>query len=150
MSNKLTWKYSKGMVTDQEISKVENQLKIKFPKDYIEVVESNDGAYPSLHAFSMNSQEEMLNNLLSFSEAPYINILTTFENMSDRLVDGIIPFGEDAGGNLICFDYRSSEVPTVVFWDHEIAGGGELEKAITSICNNFTEFLNMLHEFVEE
>lgn len=146
MSNKLTWKYSKGTVTDQEIIQVENQLKIKFPQDYIKVVSKNDGAYPSLHAFCVNSHEEMLNNLLSFGEDPYINILTALENVSDRLINRVIPFGEDAGGNLICFDYRTSEVPTIVFWDHEIAGGGELERAITFVCDNFTEFLNMLHE----
>ncbi|MGC6769363.1 SMI1/KNR4 family protein [Enterococcus sp. LJL51] len=59
-------------------------------------------------------------------------------DVSDRLVPGILPFGRDPGGNMICFDYRSGDNQIVVFGDYEVAGGGELERAISPICNTFT------------
>lgn len=150
MSSKITWDFSKGKLSTQEINQVEHQLKIKFPKDYLEIVINNDGGYPSPNDFLLNNRLEMINNLISFKISDSSNILGTMEAVSDRLIEGIIPFGDDPGGNLICFDYRSSDNPTVVFWDHEIAGGGELEKAISFICDNFTDFLDMLYEAPEE
>jgi len=50
----------------------------------------------------------------------------------------IIPFAEDTGGDLFCFDYRkSAETPSVVFWS---AGTG-----IIAIAPDFTTFLDALH-----
>lgn len=150
MDNKVTWDFSKGTLTTQEINYVENQLEVKFPQDYIEVVSKHNGGFPEPDTFTMNTWEEMMNNLINLKADADHNIFKMIDAVSDRLVSGLIPFGRDAGGNLICFDYRTSEMPTIVFWDHEIAGGGELEKAVTFICDNFTEFLNMLHESIDD
>ncbi|MFD2388047.1 SMI1/KNR4 family protein [Enterococcus rivorum] len=116
----------------------------------MEVVSKYNGGFPEPDTFVINSREEMINNLINLKADINYNIFQIVEAVSDRLVSGIIPFGRDAGGNLICFDYRSSQNPTIVFWDHEIAGGGDLEEAITPICETFTDFLNMLHEASEE
>lgn len=150
MDNNIIWKYVNEQLTNQEISQVEDQLNIKFPKDYLEVVINNDGGYPSPNDFILNHSLETFNNLISFKTTDSSNIIETIEAVSDRLIEGVIPFGEDPGGNLICFDYRNNTMPTVVFWDHEIAGGGSLDKAISFVCENFTEFMDMLHEAPEE
>lgn len=150
MKNKIIWEFSEGKLTNQEVEKVETELKIKFPKDYIEVVLENDGGFPDPNVFFMNSNEESFNNLINLKADAEYNIFKTMDMVRDRLVDGIVPFGDDPGGNLICFDYRTNEVPTIVFWDHEIAGGGDLEKAITFVCNSFTDLLNMLHEPLDD
>lgn len=58
----------------------------------------------------------------------------------------LIPFGENGGGDYICFDYRkdpNSDNPPVVFWYHDVA---EQEDRTSFIANNFEEFINMLHE----
>ncbi|WP_338390700.1 SMI1/KNR4 family protein [Bacillus atrophaeus] len=66
--------------------------------------------------------------------------------MGHRLVDKIIPFATDAGGNLFCFDYRmSSQEPVIVFWDHEIAYEDK-ESSISYVCDSFTELINKLYE----
>ncbi|PGZ06488.1 1,3-beta-glucan synthase regulator, partial [Bacillus cereus] len=73
------------------------------------------------------------------------------------------PFAFDPAGNLICFDYKNhKEDPIVVFWEHE--GAWEKEALMASegikeeeaeerarenvfyIANDFTEFLNKLHD----
>lgn len=66
----------------------------------------------------------------------------------NRLIEKVIPFAEDLFGNMICFDYRSNSQPLIVFWEHEKAFSDK-ESAITHICNNFAELLNMLYETQE-
>lgn len=146
MNNKVIWNFSKGRLTTQEIGYVEDKLGIKFPLDYVEVVSTYNGGFPEPDTFIVDSREEMINNLINLKVAADYNIFQMIEAVSDRLDVGLVLFGRDAGGNLICFDYRSGNDPTIVFWDHEIAGNGERDKAISFICNTFTEFLNKLHE----
>lgn len=66
----------------------------------------------------------------------------------NRLIEKVIPFAEDLFGNMICFDYRNNSQPLIVFWEHEKAFSDK-ESAITHICNNFAELLNMLYETQE-
>lgn len=83
MSNEIIWEFSKGGLT----------------------------AYPEPNVFDLNSSEEEFNNLINLDNTTENNIFQILEAVSDRLVDGAIPFGRDSGGNLICFDYRTNEVP---------------------------------------
>ncbi|MDL5142231.1 T7SS effector LXG polymorphic toxin [Bacillus atrophaeus] len=63
-----------------------------------------------------------------------------------RILPGIVPFACDPFGNEICFDYRlNKENPSVVFWDHEIAYE-DPDKALSHICDSFTELVNKLYE----
>ncbi|MPQ45127.1 SMI1/KNR4 family protein [Clostridium tarantellae] len=56
-----------------------------------------------------------------------------------------MPIAEDPFGNLICFDYRTTNKPTIVFLDHEKAFNNK-NLALCKICNSFNELLAMLHE----
>jgi hypothetical protein len=38
--------------------------------------------------------------------------------MAEGFPAGLIPIGEDGGGNYIALDYRAGESPSVVFWHH--------------------------------
>ena len=62
-----------------------------------------------------------------------------------RFEDGLIPFGENGGGDMICFDYRNDKTtdnPPIVIWNHDMG----LKHRVVFIANNFDEFINMLHE----
>ena len=62
-----------------------------------------------------------------------------------RFEDGLIPFGENGGGDYICFDYRNDKTtdnPPIVIWNHDMG----LKHRVVFIANNFEEFINMLHE----
>ncbi len=144
------WNWSKNNLTTDDVKKVEQILGETFPKDFVQCVLKNNGAYPELPNFIVNGQLEMLNNLLSLNLSDEGNILRMFELIQDRLPNKVIPFGRDAGGNMICFDYRKDKNnPTVVFWNHEVASQ-DVEKSIKFISNTFEEFLSMLHEADEE
>ena len=143
MNDKLRWICEKDKIEMDALLKVEEALRIRFPKDYIEFIITHDGAYPIPNIFEINGNEEVFNNLLSFDEESCINIVDTYNDVQDRLIEKIIPFAEDPFGNLICFDYRNKTHPTIVFWDHEKAFSNK-ENAISYICNTFSELLDML------
>lgn len=144
----MKWICENDNIELETISKVEKKLCIKFPKDYIKIVMKNDGGYPKPNRFNLNGNEEVFNNLLSFDEEDCSNIIDTYNDVRDRLIEKIIPFGEDSFGNLICFDYRNNDQPTVVFWEHEKAFNDK-QSATTYLCDSFTDLLLMLHNSQE-
>ena len=148
MNDKLRWICENDEIELEAISKVEDTLGIKFPKDYIEIIIKNDGAYPKPNRFEANGSEEVFNNLLSFDEEDCSNIIDTYNDVKDRLIEKIIPFAEDPFGNLICFDYRDNNQPTIIFWEHEKALNNK-DLAVSYLCGSFSELLSMLYEAKE-
>ncbi|MGG4109235.1 SMI1/KNR4 family protein [Bacillus subtilis] len=134
--------------TNSQIEEVEEKLKIKFPTDYKEFIKDHNGCSPiDKKVVLFQDSRESINNLLSMGDPTRpIDLLSTIDNVKDRLVDKIIPFATDAGGNLFCFDYRmSAQEPVIVFWDHEIAYEDK-ESSISYVCDSFTELINKLYE----
>ncbi|MGE0911922.1 SMI1/KNR4 family protein [Bacillus atrophaeus] len=134
--------------TNSQIKELEEKLKIKFPTDYKEFIKDHNGCSPiDKKVVLLQDSRESINNLLSIGDPTRpIDLLSTIDNVKDRLVDKIIPFATDAGGNLFCFDYRmSSQEPVIVFWDHEIAYEDK-ESSISYVCDSFTELINKLYE----
>ncbi|UGW84616.1 SMI1/KNR4 family protein [Bacillus velezensis] len=132
--------------TNSQIEEVEEKLKIKFPTDYKDFIKDHNGCSPiDKKVVLFQNSRESINNLLSIGDPTRpIDLLSTIDNVKDRLVDKIIPFATDAGGNLFCFDYRmSSQEPAIVFWDHEIAYEDK-ESSISYVCDSFTELMNKL------
>ena len=145
MNSKLRWICENDDVELPIILNVEMIFEVKFPKDFVKVMMKNDGAYPKPNRFNLNGNEEIFNNLLSFSEEDSSNMIDTYNDVKDRLVEKVIPFAEDPFGNLICFDYRTSNQPTIVFWEHEKAFNDK-ESAMSYLCESFTDLLLMLYE----
>ena len=148
MTKNLRWICENESVETTTISKVEDIFGIEFPRDYVECIIKNNGGYPKPNRFNLNGNEEVFNNFLSFDEEDSSNIINAYNDVKDRLIEKVIPFAEDPFGNLLCFDYRNNEQPTIVFWEHEKAFNNK-ENAISFICNTFSQLLNMLHESKE-
>jgi len=145
MSNNIIWISENDIVNESIIENTESILGIKFPNDYIEVIIKNNGGYPRPNSFNLNGNEEVFNYLLSFDEEDCSNIINTYNDTKDRLIEKIIPFAEDPFGNMICFDYRNNNQPVVVFWEHETAFNDK-EEAIKYICGTFSDLMSILHE----
>ncbi|MBW9154791.1 SMI1/KNR4 family protein [Clostridium estertheticum] len=148
MSNNVSWICENDSVEIIAISKGGDMFGIEFPRDYVECIMKNDGGYPRPNRFNLNGNEEVFNNLLSFDEEDSSNIMEAYNDVKDRLIRKVIPFAEDPFGNLICFDYRDSEQPIIVFWEHEKAFNDK-ESAMSYLCDSFTDLLSMLHESQE-
>jgi hypothetical protein len=81
--------------------------------------------------------------LLSLDRDDPSSMLATALALAGELPQKVVPFGEDAGGDYSCFDYRSSDSnPTVVYWHHERAG----DDSISPLAPSFTHLLEMLRD----
>ncbi|MFF2484323.1 SMI1/KNR4 family protein [Paenibacillus sp. NPDC058071] len=136
------WIYAEEPVDDATIVSVEQLFKVTFPQDYKDCIKKYNGSYPVPDIFDYdNGGQGVFNDLISFTNSD-MNITMFKYFAEDSFTKGIIPFGRDPFGNLICFDYRhTKEAPLIVFYDHEEEG----EAAITQICETFSELLNRLY-----
>jgi len=150
MIGNLEWVNCKSMVDKESVQKIELELGVQFPADYLEIASQCDGGRPAQNAFTVQDPElgpvgTSLEALLSLDLRSSSNLLTVYSWLKDQLPAYIIPFGEDGGSDYVCFDYRSKVykkgiTPKVVYWAHEI----ESQESIIPLSENFAQFLQML------
>ncbi len=142
----MNWTGSLQPVSKQEVEAIEWVLGVKLPDDYLECAMVNHGGRPSLKCLDFAKRKDnVFQSLLPLTEqSKRMGVVQMISSVTDRLPGQVIPFGNDPGGNLYCFDYRRSPSPRVVYWDHELAVGNPPE-AIVPVAESFTELLGMLH-----
>ncbi|MGG1639101.1 SMI1/KNR4 family protein [Paenibacillus sp. NRS-1760] len=144
--NEVKWILTKKELSSEEILTVEKKLDISFPSDFVECAKLNNGGQPVPDTFDLQGRRgAVFNALLSLNIDESRNILSVYENIKTRLPRNIYPFADDPFGNYLCFDYRDSTSPVVVFWDHEHADNGQAA-ALSYVCNSFSQLLNKLYE----
>lgn len=141
----------------EEVRYVEEEFKIKFPKEYVECILVNDGVTPE------QSSVDFGNNTRTFGLLKCSRIIEVFKSIKDTLPNEgnkIIPMGEDPAGNKYCFDFRKNfNEPSIVFWYHEQAYSEEdfpnwelrgidiekkKEEVLHYVCGSFNELLEKL------
>ncbi|MFD1408844.1 SMI1/KNR4 family protein [Kroppenstedtia eburnea] len=140
---RITWEGSEDTVDDDVIEEIEKKLGIKFPLDYIDVVKQYHGATPDPSKFDYGDERRSgyFDRLLSFNPEEYESVqrLSLDFVKDEDTPANIIPFGMDAAGNLLCFDYKTSNsAPSVVYWLHE-------ENKLAPISESFTHLLDRLY-----
>ncbi|WP_332651328.1 SMI1/KNR4 family protein [Lysinibacillus sp. 54212] len=163
MRNDLTWPVPDGTVSAEYIIGVGKQMGYIFPSDYVECAVHNNGSAVLPYNFEVNETTRVFGTLLSYDEDSSENIVKVYRDYVSSLPKGLVPFGFDPAGNLICFDYKDNDDnPIVVFWEHENAWEkGKLiqEEGLTEeqaeerarenvfyVAATFTEFLDKLHD----
>lgn len=130
---------------DHQLCGAETLLGITFPDAYRTLVREFGGAYgdvdfdvefpsPGFETCSMG----LLLSLDPCSRDSIWSRMIVWEEY--ELSPKVIPFGEDGGGNYICFDYREANEPKIVFYFHELAG----DDGIMVACSSFERFLENL------
>jgi hypothetical protein len=158
MKNEIIWENGNS-ISQNDIEKVEFELEVQFPYTFRELILENNYSQPSLYLFNTKkSTGNVIGRLLGFKESDKRYILDVINTLSDALQANLIPFALDPGGNYICFDYRESKMPSIIFWNHEqsfkfvenrisIPSDENFElHEIEFISNSFDEFLDILYE----
>jgi hypothetical protein len=148
-----------GEISVEVMRELEKTQNVILPKAYVDFISKHNGVRLEVNSFeyydpnigNKNSDSIAFNpaekiqksiDLLQYDEEPDLDIKYRFE-------DGLIPFGDNGGGDLICFDYRkdrTTDNPPIVIWNHDMG----FEHRVIFIANNFEEFINMLHELKEK
>lgn len=146
----------------QVLQEVSDKLEVIFNKKYLDFVMKHNGASIIIRCFHFynNSIQKVSADSVAFLDVSQIvddieSLLrqtTEDENDPDLFKfyhyfdRWLIPFGENGGGDFICFDYRENhktDNPPIIFWSHDAANP---DGRISFIANNFEEFINMLYE----
>ncbi|MBC1552142.1 SMI1/KNR4 family protein [Listeria booriae] len=161
---KVEWQFADEAVSLAGIIAIQEYLGIKFPNDYVECVQINNGASLEPELFELETgAEKVFGTLLSFDKDSDEFILDVFDDYKATLPADVIPFAFDPAGNLICFDYNNNGIsPTVVYWNHENAEAKETlmneagltaeqvedlaREHLTGIATTFTAFLEKIHD----
>jgi len=141
----LGFERSEESVSDNVIDGAETLLGVRFPDAYRAMIREYSGAFGDVE-FRVDRPSPgfdycsvgLLHSLNPCSRNSIYSVMASWpeHDLSDR----IIPFGDDGGGNYVCFDYRQSDVPKIVFYFHELSG----EDGIMKVCDTFGEFLDRL------
>ena len=141
-----------GFGNPQYIKKLEKDNGVKLPPNYVAFILRHNGADINVEAFEYDNPYYPLDNegAIFFSEIQ--DIQCTIDDLLAINIDDpgyfykeLIPFGDNGGGDYICFDYRecNTDNPPVIIWFHDILDNSE---RIVFVANNFEEFVDKLHE----
>lgn len=125
-----------------DIDFVERRIDINLPEEYVELIKEHNGGYVKNKEFVYRNANNEI-ELGSMYMLNLFDILKEYINPPEFFPKRLVPFAEDGGGNLTCFDYRETKInPSIVFWVHDDPEGNDVH----FVANNFEEFINMLHE----
>lgn len=145
--------------SEKDIAKFEKYAKITLPQKYKELLIKNKAECPEDDlCFMVSDEERVLDSFLSYfrdedDDVDDIEMYFEYKTIKHELKDKfglfnkfkLIPFANDPGGNVICFDYSNkSDVPSVVFYDTEKAyEDGNYHGEF--VAGSFEEFLNIVY-----
>lgn len=131
-------------VQDCILDQLETALNVSLPPDYRECVRICHGGRPVRNKFSfvdpdIGMMESCIGVLLSLSEGDDEGLLPTFKRLTVYLPSGAVPIADDGGGDFVCLDFTTSDIPTVGYWPHG-------EDRLIPLAPSYSEFLDLLHE----
>ena len=126
---------------DAAVREAERALRVRLPPEFLAIARTRQGSRPAPGAVTLpDGSVTAVKNLLHFEEEPGIrNIVHRRFPVMSVLAKGIIPFAEDIGDDLFCFNYRKDPYhPSVVFWS--------VDTGSVHLADDFDAFVAMLHD----
>jgi len=150
----ITWTDRKPEATEEMIAAVERELGIRYPDDFRKMAPTIHGAEPSSSSFAYQNRfigrvGTSFSVVLSFNPSSSYYVLDSGRPHTREgiLPPGVVPFGEDGGGDLMAFDFRKDpDHPPVVYVAITEADDEGGDGHVYPLAPSFTEFLSMLRE----
>ncbi|WGE49731.1 SMI1/KNR4 family protein [Actinobacillus equuli] len=150
-----------GDVSQEIISKFENEFYIKLPKLYKDLIMKHNSPWCEQDCFEYYG----LNNEITVSSFSFKGFETelsssSLENIFAQYIyddpvygyEHVYSFGSSADGNFICFDYRgdpTGDEPKICIVIHDEYDEETGKHLLFPVADNFEEFLNGLKTFDE-
>jgi cell wall assembly regulator SMI1 len=120
-------------ISQEQISQCEQEIGIKFPKDYYEFLLDYNGAEPSPNIFDLKGGDSAgVNQFIPISE------IARSREKTEGFPKNMLPIAWASCGNYVYLNPLSGGI---YFWDHEI------QDADYKVADNFSEFLAILKPF---
>lgn len=124
--------------TKQDVTHFEMGLGAVLPDDYRDFLLTYNGGHAEPAGFRVSA----VNSLFGFCQKHYC-LLCNYYIHQNRFPVGVVPIGNDAGGNMICLVVSGLDRGKVLFWDHE---RGDDPDSFSFLAGSFTEFLQSLRD----
>lgn len=131
------------------LEKVQKNLGVSFPQDYVGFLRDTNGGIPLNKYFSLEKNVKVVERFLSIVDGYRENPLGMYDvevvwsQIEDRLDDSLVPFASLFAGDFLCFLFRENSEPEVVIWDHERSR--ENMPFLLSVAPSFSSFARMLY-----
>ena len=142
----INWKFG-NKISENEISFLENQFGIKYPKEYVELVLNNDGASPTYDCWDMpnGEKEKVFDHLISLSDKNISNVFNTYYILKNEFgISDLIPFADDPFGNYLCFMKNNMKI-----YYYNCDGYDNPNYVGEYVAASFGEFIASLYEYNE-
>ena len=134
----------------KDIGRLEKDLSINFPDEYVEFILKHNGGCIFPDGVKVNGEHfDFVSHLYAIrNEMAYDDLLTKINEYSGMILEHYLPFGESPGGDVFCFSLLQNEFGSVYHWDHEQANydGDPWEYNMTLLASSFNEFIESLYE----
>ena len=110
------------------------------PEDFLEVAAEHQGVRPVPSAFDLpGGFVQSVEHLLHFEPDSFSNLVTRRFPLEGVLDEGVIPFAECLGSDVLCFDFREDrDAPSVAYWS--------VDTGLVPRAASFTAFVALLHD----
>lgn len=127
-------------VDDDTISQIQKLFGVLFPRSYLDLVTYADEASPEVSSFPYGEGETCISEFFSFSpdKVPYTISWYSGPGAPPGLPKGMIPVARDAGGFLICLNFKTESISVEIFDPNS--------NNIYFVANSFDEFVELWSE----
>jgi len=138
-------------ITFNEVKKLEKELGISFPKQYIDFLIRYNGGAPIPNLYPVEEhQEGILEIQLFFGIHRKIEsscLDWNFYEYKGYIPNNLFPIGCSSGNDLICLSLFGEDKDAVLFWDLMDEPEQPDYSNVYKITNSFYEFLMCLNKF---
>jgi hypothetical protein len=143
--------------TEAQLKEVESEINGRLPPSYREMLKTVGGVFFASEVYYHDPQAKMPVMFGGFYE--FNELLKAIRSHEEVLPDGIIPIGDDGGGNLYCLGVKGDDFSKVFFHDHGVGWDEEAQdylvrgetlplrlryQTVYLLANSFDEFVNSM------
>lgn len=133
---------SNPVATPEGILAFEKAIGAVLPEDYSSFLQQFNGGRPREYEVAVPTWGETpLNRLLGLGAPGRSDLAFQTKRMADLLPEGVIPIGDDPGGNFFCLTVSGPDAGAVSLWDHEADWESDPSNALFRVAGSFSEFV---------
>lgn len=136
-----------GKAEAEDLERIEQKFQVKIPAAVREHYLAYNGGYPEKPVFTDKSGNAYIVGWfipVCGEKKLSVEKMLRLLREDEAIPNWLIPFADDAGGNLFCFSVREEDYGAIYYYDHEFEYGENPEEYVTYLAETITIFINSL------
>jgi hypothetical protein len=144
---------TKEKIVEDDLYKLQMKYNFKFPSFIREHYLLYNGGYPEKSLFvGGDNQEYVVDYFIPIKNDHGRNLFEVLYLLIDEKIipNWLIPFADEPGGNLFCFNISEKDNGAIYYYNHEFEYGDNPENHIVYLAESLPNFINALVEYEDE